>query len=164
VSKQANPSKAALEKLKDTDLTFVDAGLDIRGRKVVDRNGADIGHVSALFVDDNERKISDAGKFAGAAFLEVGTRHFLLPVDAITQVFKSEVHISETKDRIEHSPVYDPALVEIPTQEHWNRFTDIMASLHTGTADTCIQFFLCIRKKSASHNHHDHDVQEELGS
>ena len=163
MSKQANPSKAALEKLKDTDLTFVDMGLDIRGRKVVDRNGADIGHVSALFVDDNERKIRML-EIRGGGFLEVGTRHFLLPVDAITQVFKSEVHISETKDRIEHSPVYDPALVEIPTQEHWEPFYGYYGLSPYWNSGYMYPIFPLYPKKSASHNHHDHDVQEELGS
>jgi sporulation protein YlmC with PRC-barrel domain len=121
MSKQAHTSTTALEKLKDTDLTFAEESLDIRGRKVVDRSGAQIGHVSALFIDETERKIRMLEIRAGG-FLELGSRHFLLPVDAVTHVSQDEVRIGETQERLEHSPVYNPALIEEPTQEHWEPF------------------------------------------
>jgi len=55
-------------------------------------------------------------------FLGLGDRHFLLPVDAITSVTKGEVHVNQTRDRIVRSPVYDPTLVETPTQEYWEPY------------------------------------------
>jgi hypothetical protein len=55
-------------------------------------------------------------------FLGLGDRHFLLPVDAITSVTKSEVHVNQTRERIVHSPVYDPTLIETPTQEYWEPY------------------------------------------
>lgn len=121
MSKQVHQSNTALEKLKDSDLAFADESMDIRGRKVVDRSGSQIGHVSALFIDENERKIRMPAIRAGG-FLEIGSRHFLLPVDAVTHVSKDEVRISETQERLEHAPVYDPALIDEPTQEHWEPF------------------------------------------
>lgn len=121
MSNQVHSDKTALEKLKDTDFSFAQAGLDIRGRKVVDPSGAEIGHVSALFIDENERKIRMLEIRAGG-FLGLGDRHFLLPVDMITHVSKDEVRVGETQARIERSPVYNPVLIEEPTQEHWEPF------------------------------------------
>ncbi len=121
MNQQQQPSNTALGKLKDTDLVLADSSQDIRGRKVVDRHGEEIGHVSNLFIDEDERKVRMLEIHAGG-FLGLGERSFLLPVDAITDVAKDEVHVSETLDRIVHSPVYDPTLIVVPTHEYWGPF------------------------------------------
>lgn len=110
-----------LEKLSDTSLTLGDPAQDIRNRKVVDAHGEDIGHVSALFIDQDERKVRMLEVRAGG-FLGLGDRHFLLPVDAITSVTKGEVHVNQTRERIVHSPVYAPTLIEAPTQKYWEPY------------------------------------------
>lgn len=114
-------SNTPLEKLKDTGLALADSDQDIRGRKVLDCHGAHIGHISALFIDESERKVRMLEIGAGG-FLGLGDRHFLLPVDAITKVTKDEVFVNETQERIVHSPVYDPTLIEAPTHEYWEPF------------------------------------------
>jgi sporulation protein YlmC with PRC-barrel domain len=116
-----HPIANTFEKLRDTDLAVADSALDIRGRTVVDRNGEKIGHISHLFIDTNERKIRMLEVFAGG-FLGIGDRHFLLPVDAVTCVTKDHVHVSEARDRIIGSPVYDPTLIVAPTQDVWEPF------------------------------------------
>jgi sporulation protein YlmC with PRC-barrel domain len=115
------PSNTSLEKLTDTGLALAEPRQDLRGRKVVDRHGAEIGHVSALFIDEHERKVRMLEIRAGG-FLGIGDEHFLLPVDAIMQVTKDEVHVNETQERIIHSPRYDPTLIEKPTQQNWEPF------------------------------------------
>jgi sporulation protein YlmC with PRC-barrel domain len=106
-----------LDKLTDTGLEIADSAQDIRGRKVVDRHGEEIGHVSHLFIDRDEKKVRMLEVRAGG-FLGIGDRHFLLPVDAISGVIEDEVKVNETRERIVAAPVYDPKLVEIPTQEY----------------------------------------------
>jgi sporulation protein YlmC with PRC-barrel domain len=161
MSKQIHPSNTALEKLKDTDLAFAEESLDIRGRKVVDRSGAEIGYVSALFIDENERKIRMLEIRAGG-FLEIRSRHFLLPADAITHVSKDEVRISETQERLEHSPVYDPALrIEEPTQEHWEPFYGYYGLSPYWSSGYMYPNFPMYPEETALH---DHNVQEQLGS
>jgi sporulation protein YlmC with PRC-barrel domain len=108
----------ALQRLGDTDVTLADPDQDIRERKVIDRHGADIGHISNLFIDEDQRKVRMLEIRVGG-FLGLGDRHVLLPVDAITKVSKDEVHVSETRDRVVDSPVYDPALVVPPPRETW---------------------------------------------
>lgn len=110
-----------LEKLIDTRLTLGDPAQDIRHRKVVDAHGDEIGHVSALFIDEDQRKVRMLEVRAGG-FLGLGDRHFLLPVDAITTVTKDKVHVNQTRERILHSPVYDPTLIETPTQQYWEPY------------------------------------------
>jgi sporulation protein YlmC with PRC-barrel domain len=104
--------------LNDTDLILADAGQDIRNRKVIDRHGGAIGHVSDLFIDRDERKVRMLEIRAGG-FLGLGDRHFLLPVDVITNVAKDEVRVNETRERIENSPSYDPKLLAAQAPEHW---------------------------------------------
>jgi len=45
-----------LSKLSDTGQTVSNAADDIRGRKVKDKDGNDLGKVDDLLIDDQERK------------------------------------------------------------------------------------------------------------
>jgi sporulation protein YlmC with PRC-barrel domain len=118
---QTRTTDTELEKLRDTGLELADAAQDIRNYKVLDTDGEDIGHVSALFIDRDERKVRML-EVRGGGFLGLGDRHFLLPVDTITNVEKREVHINQTRARIVQSPVYDPTLVEAPTHDYWEPY------------------------------------------
>ncbi|MGD0052611.1 MAG: PRC-barrel domain-containing protein, partial [Vulcanimicrobiaceae bacterium] len=110
MNQQRHSKSAELARLSDTGLALSDPSQDIRGRKIVDRHGADIGHISGLFVDEDERKVRMLEIRAGG-FLGIGERHFLLPVDAIMKIDNDEVRVNETRERIVRSPVYDPKLV-----------------------------------------------------
>ncbi len=105
-----------LVKLSDAHLVLADPDQDIRDRKVIDRHGDEIGHVSGLFVDKAENKLRMLQVGAGG-FLGLGDRHFLIPVDAVTRVSKDEVHIDQTRENVVKSPVYDPALSEAPSRD-----------------------------------------------
>jgi sporulation protein YlmC with PRC-barrel domain len=111
----------ALKKLSETNLDLADPSQDIRGRKVIDRDGSETGHISALFVDEADRRVRML-EISGGGFLGMGDRHYLLPVDAIERVTKDEVRISETRERVAGSPAYDPELVDVPTRENWEPF------------------------------------------
>jgi sporulation protein YlmC with PRC-barrel domain len=110
-----------LKKLSETSLDLADPSQDIRGRKVVDKNGLDIGHVSALFIDEHERKVQMLEVRSGG-FMGMGESHVLIPVDAITDYAGDEVRINETQERVAHSPAYDPTLVVAPNPEYWEPF------------------------------------------
>jgi sporulation protein YlmC with PRC-barrel domain len=112
---------SALENLNDSRLVLEDPDLDIRGRKLVDQHGLEIGQVSDLFIDVAERKVRMIEVRAGG-FIGLGDRHFLLPVDAIVSVAKAEVHVDETRERVLGSPAYDPALREDPTPKFWEPY------------------------------------------
>lgn len=120
-SSQTRDRDIALEKLNDTGLALADPSQDIRGRKVVDLQATEIGHVSDLFIDADQRKVRMLEIRAGG-FLGIGDRHVLLPVDAVASVTKDSVFVNETRERLVHSPAYDPTLVEEPTQSSWEPF------------------------------------------
>lgn len=110
-----------LVKLGDTNLTLSDSGEDIRDRKVIDANGQDLGHVSALFIDKKERKVRFLQIGAGG-FLGIGEREFLVPIEDVTSISPSEVRISHSLEHVIGSPVYDPALTTERTRDFWNPY------------------------------------------
>jgi sporulation protein YlmC with PRC-barrel domain len=112
---------AELQKLSDTGLILDDSRQDVRGRRVIDRDGEEIGHVSDLFVDADERKVRLLEVRAGG-MLGLGDRHFLIPIDAISSVSEHASHLNATHTHVAGSPVYDPHLVELPTRQYWEPF------------------------------------------
>lgn len=108
---------ARLVKLDESDLTVADPAQDIRGRKVVDKYGEEIGRIDSLYIDEGERHVRFLEVGSGG-FLGIGGETRLIPVDAITRVEGDEVFVDETRERVHDSPRYDPELTE--DREYWN--------------------------------------------
>ena len=100
---------ATLRKLGDTGLTVADPNEDVRGMKVIDRSGEELGEVDDLMIDDREHKVRFL-RVASGGFLGIGESHFMLPVEAITRISEDEVQVNQTRERIAGSPRYDPDL------------------------------------------------------
>lgn len=100
----------SLVKLGDTELTLGDPAEDIRGRKVLDSSGDEIGKVDDLMLDDNESKVRFMHVSAGG-FLGIGDKTFLIPIDTITRIDEDAVHVDQSRDKVIKGPEYDPALV-----------------------------------------------------
>lgn len=109
-----------LVKLSDANLTVSDPDEDIRDRKVIDEHDDEIGHVSGLFINQNDKKIRMLQVAAGG-FLGLGERHFLIPVEAVSSVTPDEVRINQTRERVVNSPAYDPNL-EVRSPEFWGPY------------------------------------------
>lgn len=107
----ANTQRSNLVKLGDTDLTVGDPSEDIRGRKVLDKSGEEIGHVDGLMLDEDEAKVRFMNVAAGG-FLGIGEKTFLIPIDAIAKIDEDHVHVDQTREHIVEGPEYDPALVK----------------------------------------------------
>lgn len=103
-------NNASLSKLTDTGKTVVGAANDVRGRKVTDKDGKDLGHVHDLLIDDNDGKVRfllvDHGGFLG-----IGRTKSFIPIEAITKITEDEVFINHTRDHVAGGPGYDPDLV-----------------------------------------------------
>jgi CBS domain-containing protein len=106
-----NDIKARLVRLSDTNLTLADPAEDIRGFKILDVSGEELGSVNDLFIDEQERKVRFLEVSSGG-FLGLGATKFLLPVEAITGITADVVHINQSRERVAGAPQYDPALVE----------------------------------------------------
>jgi sporulation protein YlmC with PRC-barrel domain len=102
-----------LFRLSDTSLTVADPADDVRGRKVVDNNGDDIGEVEDLLIDDQENKVRLL-RVGEGGFLGIGKQHYLIPVDAIASIDSERVRINRDRDRMADVPTYDPGLTDDP--------------------------------------------------
>lgn len=101
-----NPNQ--LVRLSDTTEFILEPNLDVRGRKVKDVDGEDLGKVHDLLIDQVENKVRA---------LIVNHGHLLektisaIPVDAISSITSEEIVISHDKKAIGDAPIYDPTLV-----------------------------------------------------
>jgi sporulation protein YlmC with PRC-barrel domain len=100
-----------LVKLSDTNLRLADPAEDIRGRKVLDSAGEEIGDVDDLLVDSQKQKVRFL-QVASGGFLGLGATKFLLPVDAITRINGPNVYINQTRRHVAGAPRYNPSLVD----------------------------------------------------
>jgi sporulation protein YlmC with PRC-barrel domain len=107
----ANANTATLHKLSDANLTVADPQEDVRGRKVLDRQGDEIGEVDDLMIDDRELKVRFL-RVASGGFLGLGETKFMVPVEAITSITEDAVHVNQTRQHVAGSPPYDPQLAD----------------------------------------------------
>ncbi|MCA9836426.1 MAG: PRC-barrel domain-containing protein [Trueperaceae bacterium] len=99
-----------LMKLSESDQTLADDSADIRGNKVIDKDGQEIGDVNDLLIDNNEHRVRFLEVGAGG-FLGISEKTFLIPVDAVTRVHDDHVHLGHTSKKIMDSPDYNPDLI-----------------------------------------------------
>ncbi len=104
---------ATLVRVADAGLTLADPADDIRGRSVIDRNGDEVGDVKSLLIDEDERRVRFLEVESGG-FLGLGGRTRLLPVDAISSVDESAVHVDQTSEHLRGAPAYDPDVADEP--------------------------------------------------
>jgi sporulation protein YlmC with PRC-barrel domain len=102
---------ATLYTLGDRGQTVDGSGNDVRGRAVKDKDGAGIGKVTDLLVDDQEQKVRFLLVEHGG-FLGLGEKKTLIPVDAVTKVTQDEVMIDQSSERVAAAPGYRPDLVD----------------------------------------------------
>lgn len=102
-----------LVQLGDTDLTVADPDEDVRGRKVLDRTGEEIGDVDDLLIDDRENRVRFL-QVGHGGLLGIGELHFLVPVDAIMRIDDDHVHIDQERGTLAGAPGYKPDLARDP--------------------------------------------------
>ncbi len=106
----ANGNKAAtLLRLSETGLTVSFPEEDVRGRKVLDRTGEELGTVDDLLVDDVEHKVRFLEVGSGG-ILGLGEQKVMIPVDAISRIADDAVRVDQDRERVAGAPHYDPAI------------------------------------------------------
>lgn len=104
-------NSATIIKLSDSGQTVVPSTDDVRGRKVRDKDGKDLGTVHDLLIDDEEHKVRfllvDHGGFLG-----FGEKKSFIPVDAVTEVTEDDVVVNQTREHVAGVPAYEPELVD----------------------------------------------------
>jgi sporulation protein YlmC with PRC-barrel domain len=105
-----NESQTTLLRLSDTELTVANPAEDVRGRKVIAKDGETIGEMSDLIVDNRETHVRFLEVASGGLF-GLGRQKLLIPVDAIIRISDDAVYINQTRQRISDAPPYDPDLI-----------------------------------------------------
>ena len=104
-------SGARLTRLGDSGQMLSDPAEDVRGSRVIDQDGEEIGKIDDLLVDEEEGKVRML-RIEEGGFLGIGATPSFLPVDAITSVTDGEVHVDQTRSRVADAPRYDPDLTD----------------------------------------------------
>ncbi|MEO7730360.1 MAG: PRC-barrel domain-containing protein [Kofleriaceae bacterium] len=104
-------ANTTLRTLKDSDLTTRDPKEDVRGRKVVDAAGQEIGKVDEILIDEKEQKARFI-RVASGGFLGMGRSHALIPIEAIATMDNDVIHLDQTREHVAGRPIYDPKLMD----------------------------------------------------
>ncbi len=79
----------------------------LRGRKVFDRDGKEIGTLEDLFIHQDERRLHYLDVRAGG-FLGLGKRIFLIPMHLVEEIREDRVTLNETREQVINSPEVTP--------------------------------------------------------
>lgn len=112
-----------LKSLSSSHLELKDPNEDVRGRKVVDAAGKEIGKVDDLVVDEVEHVVRFLRVERGGIF-GIGEKHFLVPVDAVGNVDADTVHITRNHEHAAAAPDYDPDLEAADHRRYWGDVYD----------------------------------------
>jgi sporulation protein YlmC with PRC-barrel domain len=96
-------NEATLVRLSDFDFVLEDPDQDLRGRDVYDQDGQKVGTVGDFYVDPGERKVRFLDVGVGG-FLEIGKKHFLIPVEAVRDMNEDRVSIDQSRQRVLGAP------------------------------------------------------------
>jgi sporulation protein YlmC with PRC-barrel domain len=97
----------AFIKLRDSDLPRDATAKALLDADVYDRDGEKIGTVKDLYVDDTEEgdvRFLDVGV---GGFLGLGEKHFMVPMEAVTDTSGGGVTIGQSREKVEGSPELD---------------------------------------------------------
>jgi sporulation protein YlmC with PRC-barrel domain len=107
-----------LLRLGDPDFVPANPEDDLRGKAVYDAQGQRIGGVEDLYIDRKEREVRFLEVGAGG-FLGIGERHFLVPVEAVTQVVEDRVTIEpERTQKVEGPAPFDTKVAPPSADDH----------------------------------------------
>ena len=105
-----NEGKEMLIRLSNTNLQVADSAQDIRGYRVVDKDGKGLGEVDDLILDRVETKVRFLEVASGDLF-RFGPAKALIPIDAIIRISDKVVSINQTRQHVAAAPRYDPDLL-----------------------------------------------------
>jgi sporulation protein YlmC with PRC-barrel domain len=114
-----HPTRAGigLVRLGDSDFVPANPEDDVRGKDLYDAEGQPIGSVEDLYIDRKEREVRFLEVGAGG-FLGIGEKHFLVPVETVTQVTEDRVTIEpERTQKVEGPAPFDTRVAPPPAAD-----------------------------------------------
>jgi sporulation protein YlmC with PRC-barrel domain len=95
-----------LVKMSASSFVLEDRSWDLRGRKVYDRDGNEIGKVEDLYADREEQRVRFLSVSAGGT-LGIGKKHFLIPMEAAAEASADRVVLTQERDTLTSAPEFD---------------------------------------------------------
>ena len=95
-----------LIKLRDSDRPRDATAKALLDGDVYDRDGEKIGTVKDLYVDTEDEDVRFMEVGAGG-FLGLGEKHFMVPMEAVTDTSGGGVTIEQSREKVEGSPELD---------------------------------------------------------
>ena len=96
----------ALIKLRDSDLPRDASAKALLDHDLYDRDGQKIGTVKDLYIDTEEGEVRFLDVGAGG-FLGIGEKHFMVPMEVVTDTSGGGVTIEQSRQKVEGSPELD---------------------------------------------------------
>jgi sporulation protein YlmC with PRC-barrel domain len=97
---QENGGSPNLVRMDDFEGELEEHWQDAQGLKVLDKQGDEVGTVEDLYIYEDAQAVH-------LLKVEIEGRHFLIPVDAITNVEDEGVNVEQDKSVIMESPEHD---------------------------------------------------------
>ena len=134
----AQPTHAGigLIRLGDSDFVLANPEDDLRSKDVYDAEGQRLGSVEDLYIDGHEREVRFLEVGAGG-FLGIGEKHYLLPVEAVTEVAEDRVTIEPGRaEKVSGPAPFDTKVVPpTPDERKSDDYTSLPFGNAEGTAD-----------------------------
>jgi sporulation protein YlmC with PRC-barrel domain len=107
----------ALIKLRDTDLPRDATAKALLDGAVYDRDREKIGTVKDLYIDteDEDVRFLDVGV---GGFLGLGEKHYMIPMEVVTDTSGGGVTIEQSREKVEGSPELDTKGVPEDAYQH----------------------------------------------
>jgi sporulation protein YlmC with PRC-barrel domain len=96
--------QSKLVKLSDSGFRLEDRASDVHGLGVFNRNGEQMGSIEDLYVDPEERKVCFL-EVATGGFLGLGEKRFLIPVEAVVNIYEDGMTVNQGRDKVSQSPL-----------------------------------------------------------
>src|ERR671911_1803473 len=96
----------ALIKLRDSDLPRDATSKALLDTDVYDRDGEKIGTVKDRYFDTQDEDVRFLDVGAGG-FMGLGVKHFMIPIEAVTDTIEGGVKLEQSREKVEGSPVLD---------------------------------------------------------
>ena len=133
-----HPTRAGigLIRLGDSDFVLANPEDDLRSKDVYDAEGQRLGSVEDLYIDGHEREVRFLEVGAGG-FLGMGEKHYLLPVEAVTEVAEDRVTIEPGRaEKVSGPAPFDTKVVPpTPDERKSDDYTSLPFGNAEGTAD-----------------------------
>ena len=97
---QQDDERTRLVKLDDFEGELEDSWEEVRGAKVRDKSGDEVGTVEDLYVYEDAEAVH-------LLKVDGGERQFLIPIDAVTTASEDGVDVEQDRETIMASPEFD---------------------------------------------------------